>query len=184
MSLRHHLRNQAKRTTARNPHPVDTMAIAIDGAALCSSQEINQLLHIVHQCHRALRRGCATPSQWGIMAGSCTMAQAIEDLGTVKGLGGHIQACDHALQVILKRYASAAQSRSERLAQWGKTGLHFDEADAINTFVDVHSFQLRQLSRSEFTQAADLAVARANSAGAPAEIVRDVQAFGQERMAA
>lgn len=184
MSLHQHLRNKTRRTAARNPHPVDTMAIAIDGAALCSSQEINQLLHVIHQCHRALRQGCATPAQWGIMAGSCTMAQAIEDLGVVNGLSGHITACNEALETIRKRYETAPQTRSERLAKWGKTGLRFDEAEALKTFVEVHSFQLRQLSRSEFTQAANLAVARANSAGEVMNVVRDVQAFGQQLQAA
>lgn len=184
MSLHQHIRNQARRTTALNPNPVDPIAAAMDSAALCSSQEINRVLHILHQCRRALMQGCATKLQVGIMAGSCTLAQAVEDIGVVKGLGGHITVCNDALETVRKRYEAAPQTRSERLARWGKTGLRFDEAEAIKTFVEVHSFQLRQLSRAEFTQAANLAVARANSAGEKPEVVRDVQAFAQERMAA
>jgi hypothetical protein len=184
MSLHHHLRNQAKRLTARNPQPVDTLAIALDGAAKCSPQEIDDLLHILHQCSQALHRGCATQLQWGIMAGSCTLARAVEDLGTVKGLRGHIDTCEKVLHTLRARYVAAPQSVSERRAGWGKTGLHFDEADAIKTFVDVHNFQLRQLSRAEFTKAANLATARANSAGETVEVVRDVQAFARERVAA
>lgn len=170
--------------TATNPHPVDTMAIATDNVALCSSQEINRLLHVLHQCHRALRQGCATELQWGIMAGSCTMAQAVEDCGVVKGLAGHIKACEKALNTIRTRYLAAPQTRSERLAKWGKTGLRFDEAEALKTFVEVHGYQLRQLSRAEFTQAVDLAVARANSAGEVMNVAHELPVFEQERMAA
>ena len=184
MSLHHHLRNQAKRLTARNPQPVDTLAIALDGAAKCGPQEIDDLLHILHQCSRALHRGCATQLQLDIMAGSCTLARAVEDLGTVKGLRGHIDSCAQVLQTLHDRYVAAPKTVSERRAGWGKTGLAFHEADAIKTFVEIHNFQLRQLSRSEFTQAANLATARANSAGETVEVVRDVQAFGLERLAA
>lgn len=184
MSLHQHLRNQSRRITARNPQPVDTLAIALDGAAKCGPQEIDHLLHILHQCSRALHRGCATQLQLDIMAGSCTMARAVEDLGTVKGLRGHIDTCEKVLHTLRVRYIAAPQSASERRAGWGKTGLHFDEADAIKTFLEVHNFQLRQLSRTEFTQAVNLATARANSAGETVEVVRDVQAFARERMAA
>lgn len=186
MSLRQHLRNQARRTTALNPNPVDPIFAAMDAAALVSIKEINEVFRILHQCRKALMQGCATKLQIDILAGGCTLAQAVEDLhiGTITGLSGHIAACSDALETIRKRYEAAPQTRSERLAQWGKTGLRFDEIDAIETFFQIHKTQLSQLSRSEFTKAANLAEARVNSAGYKAEVVRDVKAFGLERMAA
>jgi hypothetical protein len=186
MSLHQHLRNQARRTTALNPNPVDPIAAAMDAAALCGIKEINEVFRILHQCRRALMQGCATKLQVDIMAGSCTLAQAVEDLhlGTITGLSGHIATCKKALETIRKRYEAAPQTRSERLANWGKTGLRFDEIETIETFLQLHKMQLSQLSRAEFTKAANLAVARANSTGEKAEVVRDVQAYERERMAA
>lgn len=186
MSLRQHLRNKDRRAIALNPAPVDPIAAAMDAAALVGIKEINEVFHILHQCRRALMQGCATKLQVDILTGSCTLAQAVEDLhiGTITGLTGHIKACRDALDTIRERYKASPQTRSERLAKWGKTGLRFDEIDAIETFLQVHKTQLSQLSRGEFTQAANRAVARANSAGGKAEVVRDLQAFEQERMAA
>lgn len=186
MTLRQHLRNKANRTKALNPNPVDPIAAAMDAAALVGIKEINDVFRILHQCRRALMLGCATKLQVDILTGSCTLAQAVEDLhlGTITGLSGHIAACRDALDTIRARYKASPQTRSERLAQWGKTGLRFDEIDAIETFLQVHKQQLSQLSRGEFTQAANRAVARAGGTGEKVEMVRDMQAFEQERMAA
>ena len=186
MSLRQHIRNQARRTTALNPNPVDPIAAAMDAAALVSIKEINEVFRILHQCRKALMQGCATKLQVDILTGSCTLAQTVEDLhiGTITGLTGHIAACKEALDTIRERYKTSPQTRSERLAQWGKTGLRFEEVDAIETFLQIHKAQLSQLSRAEFTKAANLAVARVNSAGDKAEVVRNVPAFEAERLAA
>lgn len=186
MSLRQHLRNKNHRNKALNPNPVDPIAAAMDAAALVGIKEINEVFRILHQCRKALMQGCATKLQVDILTGSCTLAQAVEDLpiGTITGLTGYITACRDALDTIRKRYQTSPQTRSERLAQWGKTGLRFDEIDAIETFFQIHKTQLSQLSRAEFTKAATLAVARAGGTGEKVEVVRDVQAFEQERMAA
>jgi hypothetical protein len=186
MSLRQHIRNQKKRAVALNPNPVDPIAAAMDAAALVGIKEINEVFRILNQSRRALMQGCATKLQVDILTGSCTLAQAVEDLhiGTITGLTGHIAACRDALDTIRERYKASPQTRSERLANWGKTGLRFDEVDAIDTFFQVHKTQLSQLSRAEFTKAANLAAARAGGTGEKVEVVRDVQAFEQERMAA
>lgn len=186
MSLRQHLRNKAKRAKALNPNPVDPIAAAMDAAALVGIKEINEVFRILHQCRKALMQGCATKLQVDILTGSCTLAQAVEDMhiGTITGLIGHIGACSDALDTIRERYKTSPQTRSERQAQWGKTGLRFDEIDAIETFFQVHKMQLSQLSRAEFTKAVNLAVARANSAGEKVEVVRNVPAFEAERLAA
>lgn len=46
--------------------------------------------------------------------------------------------------------------------------------DALHTFVDLHSFQVKQLGRTEFLHAIDNAVASGKAQGNTVSIVKDL----------
>jgi hypothetical protein len=68
--------------------------------------------------------------------------------------------------------------------KWQRTALWHYELDELRHFIDLHSFQLRSLSRSELETALNRATAKIKSEGCVVEVVRDVQAFGQQLQAA
>lgn len=148
-------------------HPTDTISHAIGSAVKLSKSEVKLLLAGASQSFDALRRACATEHQWRILSGSVAVAGAIEHFGAVKGLAGHIQAADAALQSI--------HTRNTSTGQWVPVGMYFYEVEALEAFIDIHGFQLKQISRGEFNQAADRVFTQTKSAGGQIEFETTTQ---------
>lgn len=85
---------------------------------------------------KALREGVATEQQWQCAA--IHVAVASRRQGPVRGLQGHIQAADQALQGI---HASALHAGRGR---WAAIVPQFQELDALQTFMDLHELQTTQ----------------------------------------
>jgi len=149
----------------------NTMAIAMEGASVPSQADIDQIMTIIHKCHKALREGVATMGQWSILAGAAELGRQIERQGTVRGLDAYITSAHNALQSVFQR--------SNTGTAWRQSPLYFYELDAISTFIELHTFQIRQLSRSEIEDAVNKANCAAQGQHTHVEIVRDL-----ERMAA
>ena len=155
---------------------VDPIRHAIEGAAKPSAANIKQIVQALALAGKAMREGVATAGDWGVVAGAVDMAIAIERGGVVRGLMGHFEACQHVLQTI--------HDRAMATGQWQRTSLWHYELDELVNFINLHTYQLQQLSRSELEQALDRATAKITSQGCVVEVVRDVQAFGQQLQAA
>lgn len=120
---------------------------------------------------RALREGVGTEWDWVRVVSALNVAQAVEQLGVVRGLSGHLHSGELALQSI--------NHRAMATGAWHSTELSFQEIEQVNAAVDFHEFQLQQLSYGEFRQAFRRAADEVRSTGGQ---VVDVDQL--ERMAA
>lgn len=155
---------------------VDPIQHAILGATKPHQEEIQELTRVLEQAATAMREGRGTAQDWGIIAGSLSLAISIELGGIVRGFSE-----------VWADYQIVSQDIHDRAmltGQWQRTTLWAAELASMRNFIRHHTFQLKQLSRSELEVALNRAQAKIKSEGCVVEIVRDVQAFGQERMAA
>lgn len=150
---------------------VNTLELALHRAAKPAKADREQVLDMLRQAVKAMREGVATEYQWSIVAGALDVARAIEEQGVVRGLSEHLDTAARALQ--------AVYDRAMATGAWHCTALWYHELDAMQTFLDLYTFQVNQLSRAEFLAAIDQATHQVRRNGDTATIVRDV-----ERMAA
>lgn len=111
--------------------------------------ELAPLLRLVRKPVVSLRQGVATELEWSIVSGAVQVARAIEAMRIVRGLTGYLDSADAALDGIYKR--AMAQGA------WHPTALYFQELDAVQTFAELYTYQMNQLSRAEILQASALA---------------------------
>lgn len=150
-------------------HPTpDTLAIALHKAAKPAANDVDEVLTVVRQAARALREGVATEHQWSVLSGSLAVSLTIERQGVVRGLREHLDRAEAALQTIY--------NRAQRTGAWRPPVLHFHEIEAVNTFVDLHAFQARELSRAEFLRAIDTTTSQVRSSGGAVTVVRELAA--------
>lgn len=125
----------------------NTLDIALHHAAKPTDDDLQDVLQPIAQCVKALREGVATEGQWAIAAGAVQMAISIERQGVVRGLVEHWASAERALQGIYRRAMATGD--------WKPTALYYQELDALQEFLDLHTFQIRQLGRREFIRAID-----------------------------
>jgi hypothetical protein len=156
---------------ACRPRPItaDTMALATHFAAKPSVADRAEVLGILRQAIQALREGVATEHQWSVAAGSVTVALAIERQGIVRGLQGHLKTAEQALQDIYDRALRTGGGR------WVRVTLYYQELDALQTFMDLHAFQVKQLGRAEFLAAIDAAQKTTIAQGHTATLERNTE---------
>ena len=158
---------------AYRPRPVtaDTMALALHYAAKPAAADCAEVLATLAQSVKALREGVATEHQWCTVAGSVTVALAIESRGIVSGLQEHLASAEATLQAIY--------DRAMRNGRWACVTLYFNELDTLAAFFALHKFQIHQLGRAEFLAAIDAAQKHTIAQGHTASLVHNT-----ERMAA
>lgn len=163
-------RNKKPRKAYR-PRPVTahTMALALHYAAKPAATDRAEVLDMLRTAIQALREGVATEHQWSIAAGSVTVAMAIERQGIVRGLEGHLRTAEQALQDIYDRALRTGGGR------WVRVTLYYQELDALQTFLDLHAYQVRQLGRAEFLSAIDAAQKHTIAQGHNAVLVHDLE---------
>jgi hypothetical protein len=125
----------------------NTLDIALHHAAKPTPEDLQDVLQPIAQCIKALREGVATEGQWAIAAGAVQMAMAIERQGIVRGLAEDLADAERALQSIYRRATATGE--------WKSTALYHQEINDLHTFLNLHTFQLRQLGRREFLRAVD-----------------------------
>lgn len=163
-------RNKKPRKAYRpKPVAVNNMDIARHNAAKPAPEDRAEVLAMLEKAIKALREGVATEHQWSIVAGSVTVAQAIERGGIVRGMQEHWLATEKALQHIYDRAMSLGGGR------WLRVTLYFDEIDALRGFFNLHKFQMNQLGRAEFIAAIDAAQKDTIKQGHRATVVRDIE---------
>lgn len=151
----------------------DTITLAKHFAAKPAEQDRAEVLGMLRTAITALREGVATEHQWSIVAGSVSVALAIEAQGIVRGLVEHFKATEQALQNIYDRAIRMGNGK------WLRVTLYFNELDVLNEFFSLHKFQVNQLGRAEFLAAIDAAQKQTIASGYTVAIERDI-----ERMAA
>ena len=141
----------------RWPATGDTMWLASYHASKLSAGDVDEVMGPLQTAFTALREGVASEWHWSLAASAVNTAKAIEQQGVVRGLHEHLQAADLALASIYKR--------AMKDAGWKATALYYLELDAITTAVELHEYQLKQLSRGEMLRAIALAQAEVKSSG-------------------
>ena len=116
-------------------------------------------------CFLALREARATHTQWLVINTHFLISQEIEKQGIVRGLQGHITAALAACQ----SYAS----RSGDESHWKPSALYFNELDAISCMLDMHQFQIEQLSAHELQTATKRMTARILTQGGQAFVAEN-----------
>lgn len=103
-----------------------------------------------------IREGVATHNEYVVLHSIMLIAGEIELMGIVRGLQEHINAALLACE--------SYQARSGHADNWRPSAVHFHELDALREMVDLHEFQLQQLTAREVHQAARRLIARTKSA--------------------
>lgn len=152
---------------------VNTLDLALHRAAKPAAADRAEVLGVLRQAIQALREGVATEQQWSIAAGAVTVSLAIERHGIVRGLLEHLKSAEQHLQDIYDRALRTGGGH------WARVTLYYQELDALQTFMELHTFQVEQLGRAEFLAAIDSAQKDILAHGHTATVVRDL-----ERMAA
>lgn len=126
----------------RQPRTIrDPISHAILHATRLTDPEIASIMAPIRTCETALRCGVATQMQWQILESTVKVAGGIEKSRIVRGLSEHIASATAAIDAI--------GQRAQLTGAWKPTALHYQELDAISTMVDLHDYQLRQLSAGE-----------------------------------
>ncbi len=145
------------------PLRTDGVHLALMGAARLTGEEVRTVFAPVQASADAMRRGVGTENDWSTLAAACCVARAVERQGVVRGLDEHLGVIEEALQGIARRAFAACA--------WTPTPLYFQELDALRLFLELHEFQVRQLSGAEFKRAVDLATANVKNQARNAVIV-------------
>ncbi|KOC19228.1 hypothetical protein GL58_18625 [Comamonas testosteroni] len=119
--------------------------------------EVAETMGSLRTAFAHMREGVATHSEYVVLHSNMLIAQEIEQMGVVRGLQEHITA---ALQA-----CASYQERSGYAESWRPSDIHFHELDALGSMLDLHEFQLQQLTAREVHQATQRLVARTKSAG-------------------
>lgn len=122
-----------------------------------TSEELANIVEPTRACLAAAVAGVATQLQFQVLDTHTELALEIERTRIVRGLAGHIAQAQAALESWMHRAMASST--------WLPTALEFAEQDTLTTFVDLHEFQLQQLSAGEIYRASQRMIARIRSAG-------------------
>lgn len=150
--MTHGRKKPRQRREMRSP-----FVIALMRATKHTPEELDSIMTPMRACLKAVREGVATQLQFEVLQSSMVIAEAIEHSGIVRGLADHITS---ALQA-----CSAIEARALTSGAWQQTELEFTELDALATAVDLHEYQLQQLSAGELHRIVQQTMARTASTG-------------------
>lgn len=147
-----------------SPNP---MRLARNAASKLTPGEVASAIDPLRLAAKHFREGVASEREWALLASAVNVAKAIERQGVVRGLGGHLDHAETALNAIDRRAMATAA--------WRPTALYWQEIEQINSLVDLHEFQLQQLSYGEAHRATRSAAIAVHQVGGLVEIVDQVQ---------
>lgn len=147
-------RGRKPRVPRRIGNPMD---IAKKRASRLTDAEIAELMAPLRECAARLRTGVASELQHDTLHTALQIADCIEASGIVRGLREHIGTALQASQAI--------RDRAMATGTWRPTALYFYELDAIREALDLHVYQLEQLSAGELQDIVTKLKARTASAG-------------------
>lgn len=143
----------------RRPRHVrtDTLDAAQLRASCLTPAEIASIMNPVRECFAHVRTTTATELQHQVLHTTLTIAHEIERSGIVRGLVEHL---DLALAA-----SSAYNARSLGAGAWQPSDCAFHELEAISTMLDLHEYQLKQLSAAEMHRITRRLIARTKQEG-------------------
>lgn len=122
-----------------------------------SAAEVASIIDPVRLAFAQIRAGAATQTHFAVLQTTIQVAEEIEAQGVVRGLAEHIGSALAACRGYAIRCTSTGS--------WQPSAVHFYELDALATAIDLHAYQLAEVTAHELQRAADKVIARAQSAG-------------------
>jgi len=147
--------------TARWSPYVDTMATVKLRATCLTPEEIKDTITPTQTSLQRLCEGVGTYDQFVVIQTAFLIGQLIEESGVVKGLHEHFARAEHSLDNIHARAIAAGT--------WQAPALEFHEIEALTTALDLHEFQLGQVSAGELHAITRKLTARTLCAGGTVE---------------
>jgi len=137
--------------------PVD---IAINQACGLRPADLEQIITPCANACAAIVSGCGRRDHWATLCGAINMAHSIEKQGVVRGMAGHLASIEATLLAIATR---AGEDNTP--PTWQPPALSLDETDNLRLLVQLHQFQLAQLSYGEYRAAYRATVKRVQQGG-------------------
>lgn len=141
--------------------------LARNAATRLTPAEIALTIEPVRTAARRMREGVGSEVDWAQLASAANVAQAIERQGIVRGLAEHLHEAEQALNAISRRALAGGE--------WRATALYWQEIEHLTALVDLHEFQLQQLSYGEVRRAIQAATSSVLSAGGRVVDIDQVQ---------
>lgn len=143
----------------RKPRAISAnpFGVALRRATRLTETEIASAIAPARECLQKLKEGVATEHQHALLRSILMIAHAIEEGGVVRGLCEQIDASLQAMTDI--------GARSLESGQWRQAVLFPHELDAIQEMVDLHDYQLRQVSFGELQAVTRKLIAKTLSEG-------------------
>lgn len=164
-------RKRCKRQVRALDNPVQ---LAMAAAARLTAQEVQALLAPARDAATRMREGRASSDDWAALVGAVSLARAIEAQGVVRGLAEHLAGIDAALVAIEKRASSNTPPGADAAEHWRAPTLYAHEIEALALLLQLHEFQLQQLSFGEWRSALRLTFDRIRSTPGKQVVVVDV----------
>lgn len=111
------------------------------GTTLLTPAEVQTSLEPLREAATALRVGVATELQWATIGGAIEAALLLEQRLLPRGLAQHLHSALIALQEIRRRALASGT--------WLAVEIYLQEMEHVDTAVDLHEWQLLQLSAAE-----------------------------------
>lgn len=124
---------------------------------LLKAQEVADTMQPLRDGFSLMRAGVATYDNYVVVYTIFRIANEIEKQGVVRGLAEHIQQALQACDSYYRRCMCADV--------WTAHELEFSELDAMASMIELHEFQLKQLTLAELHAAARKLIARTQSTG-------------------
>lgn len=122
-----------------------------------TTAEVATIIDPVRKCFAQIRAGTATELQATVMHTTMLIAQEIEHGEIVRGLAEHIDSARAACEAYFARSGGAGT--------WRPSAVHFYELDALAVAIDLHVYQLQQLTSAELDEIKRRVITRAQSSG-------------------
>lgn len=152
---------------------VSTLDTAINQAGLLRPQDVEQIITPCANACAAILSGSGRRDHWVTLCSALNMALSIERQGVVRGMAGHLASIEATLLAI-----AARAGEDDTPPTWRPPQLSLDETDNMRLLVQLHQFQLEQLSYGEYRRAFEATVNRVRGGGG--EAVNLPAEFGPE----
>ena len=156
MKTKHRKASRAKRQARTLDGNLINKVLA--NVAKLTPAEVAQAITPMRAAMLNLKRRTATELDWMWLSTCAQIGMSIERQGVVRGLAQHMQS---ALDV-----CSAISIRARATGQWCSPCLRGPEIEVLDTAIDLHEYQLQQLSYGEFLRASEHTRQYATSTGA------------------
>jgi hypothetical protein len=159
-----HRQQQGQLARASKRARLDTAQAAIMRATKLTEAEIERHMDPINFVANRIRAGVATAHEHSVVETVFFIAQEIEARGVIRGIAAHIKDALDAMDAI--------EIRAKASGSWTPVTCTFSEKEAIDLGLELHVFQLQNLSWLELNQAVEKMINRHKSSGGVVERIQ------------